>query len=101
MTEHWSLYHKGLVDLKFHNSVDFHLDDKQNATNFQSVMEQRQIRVDVQLNDAQKQRIASSRDILQSVVKTIVLRGKQNYALRGNIRLFWKIQTQTMVTFLH
>ena len=54
------------------------------AESFKLVMKRKQEAIDIQLNRALNDRISQNRKILNSIVETVVLLGKQNIAFRGH-----------------
>ena len=61
-----------------------HRDAMLSLVHFRSVMTGENIDIDEQADNMRSERIQHNRDILSSITKTVILAGKQNFALRGH-----------------
>ena len=61
-----------------------HRDAMLSLVHFRSVMTGENINIDEQADNMRSERIQHNRDILSSITKTVILAGKQNFALRGH-----------------
>ena len=71
-------------DLLSHGECDYHRNSVMDMTSFLDTMEQQHLNVAQQMDTAVGKRIEGNRQKLSSIMKTIILCGRQNFALRGH-----------------
>ena len=77
-------FRKALEILDDHRMKKGHQDAVVHADAFLSVMDDKRDNIVVQTNQALAQKIQANRHKLASLIKTIILCGRQNFALRGH-----------------
>lgn len=78
----WTVAKKRLVSHNIHSTMHKHASNE--VVTFKQMMDQKTLPVDKQVNEKAKRQIELNRTKLKSIVKTIVLCGKQNLPLRGH-----------------
>ena len=89
--------------LRQHNKKTYHVHSVSDMLPFMQVMNSEQPPINHQLVFAVAQQVQKNREVLKSIIKTVIVCGKQNIALRGHRDDFKNISNNlgTMVTFMH
>lgn len=77
-------FNKALEEFRKHASKEYHLVALVKAEEFRKTMTNEQPSIQSRLNNALAERVAVNREKLASIMKTVVLCGRQNIALRGH-----------------
>src|ERR1700727_2014783 len=72
------------TEFSAHADCDYHRFAIQDFSSFISIMEQRQLSVVQMATTGTARRIQENREKLKSILDTVILCGRQNFALRGH-----------------
>ena len=86
-------FSKALELLRKHSTKEHHKIAVVRSDEFLQVMNHQQPTIQHRINQAVADRVSSNRQILACIVKTIVICGRQNFAIRGH-QLIWR-ETET------
>lgn len=84
MVAPFNKWNKAHEELREHQNTKYHQAAQEKAEQFVASRKQVVPRIVQQLDERASQQIRTNREILSSVVKTVVLCGRQGLALRGN-----------------
>ena len=70
--------------LRQHSKKVYHTHSVSDMITFMQIMENKQLPIDHQLVSALAQQVQRNRELLKSIIKTVIFCGKQNIALRGH-----------------
>ena len=92
---------KALESFRKHAATTHHKLAIVRADDFKKVMENQQLAIQQRINQAMADRVPADRQKLASILKVIVLCGRQNIALRGHRDNITNLESDTLTTENH